>query len=117
MEKTKCLEYYLDSKIYSNEDLQKNIEETKKEFPKKNIKVNVELNQFGMYVITFNFEDKNTVFNKIRLFFRKRNKKTLLLQQENKSPAKEQTKTNNRLEKYYGQQYGGYRKTGIYKPY
>ena len=77
MEKTKCIEYYLDSKIYSNEDVQKNIEETKKEFPKKDIKVDVKLNQFGMYVITYNFENKNTLFNKIILFFRKKSTRTL----------------------------------------
>ena len=34
-ETSKCLEYYLDSKVYNYEDVEKNIEETKKDFPKK----------------------------------------------------------------------------------
>ena len=36
-ETSKCLEYYLDSKVYNYEDVEKNIEETKKDFPKKEI--------------------------------------------------------------------------------
>ena len=54
-ETSKCLEYYLDSKVYNYEDVEKNIEETKKDFPKKKFSVNVTTNSFGMYVITFNF--------------------------------------------------------------
>ena len=57
---SKCLEYYLDSKVYNYEDVEKNIEETKKDFPKKKFSVNVTTNSFGMYVITFNFENKKT---------------------------------------------------------
>ena len=39
-ETSKCLEYYLDSKVYNYEDVEKNIEETKKDFPKKKFSVN-----------------------------------------------------------------------------
>lgn len=60
MKQTKCLEYYLDSRIYNPEEVQKSIEETKKEFQNKEIKVEVEINSFGMYIITFYFENKNT---------------------------------------------------------
>ena len=41
-ETSKCLEYYLDSKVYNYEDVEKNIEETKKDFPKKKFSVNEE---------------------------------------------------------------------------
>lgn len=58
MNKDKCLEYYLDSRIYNLEEVQKNIEKTKQEFPKKEIKVNISMNQYGMYIITFYFENK-----------------------------------------------------------
>ena len=87
MNKDKCLEYYLDSRIYNLEEVQKNIEKTKQEFPKKEIKVNISMNQYGMYIITFYFENKKM------------------------------KKTKKRLEKYYGNNYGKYKTTKIYKPY
>ena len=48
MNREKCLKYYFDSKVYSHQEIQKNIEETKKEFPKKEVKVDIQLNQFGV---------------------------------------------------------------------
>lgn len=87
MNKDKCLEYYLDSRIYNLEEVQKNIEKTKQEFPKKEIKVNISMNQYGMYIITFYFENKKM------------------------------KKTKKRLEKYYGNNYGKYKTTQIHKPY
>ena len=87
MNKDKCLEYYLDSRIYNLEEVQKNIEKTKQEFPKKEIKVNISMNKYGMYIITFYFENKKM------------------------------KKTKKRLEKYYGNNYGKYKTTQIYKPY
>ena len=53
MNKTKYLEYYMDSKIYSKDEVQKSIDETKKEFPNRQIDVQVHLNKFGVYIITF----------------------------------------------------------------
>ena len=83
MKNIKCLEYYLDSKIYNYESVQKSIDETKKEYNKKEIKVNIELNKYGMYIITFYFNNRNTFFNKIKLYFRKKQKP--MLQTENKN--------------------------------
>lgn len=114
MKHNKCLEYYLDSRIYSQEEVQKSIEQTRKEFPKKEIKVEVEMNSFGMYIITFYFENKNTLFNRIRIYFRKKKEKTLLLQESNLEVKKNHK---NRLEKYYGHKYGKYKTTRTYKPY
>lgn len=99
----KCFEYYLDSKIYGSEEIQKSIDETKKEFPKKNIKVYVSLNDYGMYVITFYFKSKK-----------------IIKQEENKIIKKEKTKKPqlSRLEKYYGEnRYGQYQSQGVYRPY
>lgn len=64
MERNKNLEYYLDGKI-SGEEMQKSIEQTKKQFSNKKIEVRIALNEFGMYIITFKFENKNNFFNKI----------------------------------------------------
>lgn len=108
MNQNKNLQYYLDSRIYSSEEVQKSIEETKKEFPNKNVKVSVALNNFGMYIITFEFENKNTFFNRIKIKLWKRFKKTLLLDSGNK----------NRLEQYSGERrYGQYKDTKTYRPY
>lgn len=53
MNKNKYLEYYMDSKIYSKEEVQKSIDNTKKEFSSKKVNVQVYLNEFGVYIITF----------------------------------------------------------------
>lgn len=129
MDSNKYLEYYLDSKVYSNEEIQNSIDETKKEFPNKNVKVNVFLNQFGVYVITFEFENKNTYFNKIKILFKRKKSKSLLLEEklenkkqkefykENKSIIKKE-KQQKRFDKYLGEnRYGKYRDAGIYHPY
>lgn len=117
MNQIKCLEYYMDSKIYSPKEVEENIEETKKDFTNKQIQVEITLNEFGMYIITFYFRNKNTIFQKIRLYLKKKRKKPLLLEEKTKTNKKEKRKNTNRLEKYYGHSYGKYKKTGTYKPY
>lgn len=101
MNNSKCLVYYLDSKKYNYESVQKSIDETKKEYNKKQIKVDVKINNFGIYVITFYINNKNTFFNKIRLFFRRKNKPLL----QEKNVKKEEHK------------YGEYKSGTIYRPY
>ena len=101
MDNRKRLVYYLDSKKYYYVKVQESIDVTKKEYGKKDIEVNVEINEYGMYVITFNIKNKNTFFNKIRLFFRKKNKP--LLQESNKKDE----------EKVYGK----YKCGILYHPY
>ena len=108
MEQNKQLEYYLDSRIYSSEEVQKSIIETKKEFPNKKVKVNIALNEFGVYIITFTFENKHTYFNRIKIRLWRKFKKPLLLNNGNQS----------RLEKYSGEnRYGQYKATRTYRPY
>lgn len=108
MYQNKNLEYYLDSRIYTSEEVQKSIDKTKREFPNKNVEASICLNDFGVYVITFKFENKNNYFNKIKIRFWKKFKKTLLLDNGNK----------NRLDQYYGEnRYGQYKSTKTYRPY
>lgn len=102
MNNRKCLVYYLDSKKYNYEGVQKSIDETKKEYVKKDVQVNVDINEYGMYVVTFYIKNKNTFFNKIRLYFRIKNK--LLLQEKN----------NKKEEHKYGEYKSSYK---IYRPY
>jgi len=119
MTKNKCLKYYLDCELYGSKEIQQSIEQTKKEFSDKKVHVDITLNDFGMYVLTFYFENKNNYFNKINLKF-KRKKKEKLLQNDNLNIDKKLNKTGivkTRLDKYYGKIYGQYKNTGIYKPY
>ena len=67
----------------------------------KDIEVNIEINKYGMYIITFYFKNKDTFFNKIRLFFRRKNKPML------------QAKSMN----YENNKYGQYKETKTYRPY
>ncbi len=96
MYQSKSLEYYLDSRIYSSEQVQESIEETKKQFPNKKIKVTIGLNEFEVYVVTFKFENKNNYLEKLKTN----------LSNKFKRP-------DNFKEKVYGQ----YKPTSIYKPY
>ncbi len=98
MEANKCLEYFFDSRIYSTEDIQKSIEETKKEFSNKEIKVNIELNEFDVYIITFEFEDKDTYLDKMKINLK--NPLVAIAKRKHKS----------RLERYY-------QETKTYRPY
>lgn len=103
MKNSKSLEYYLDSKKYDYESVQKSIDNTKKEYEKKEVEVNVKINKYGMYIITFYFRNKDTVFNRIRLYFRRRNNKKLLLQGQKNNDNK--------------CKYGEYKSGTIYHPY
>ena len=56
--KEKYLEFYLDSKTYSPEQMLENIEKEKRQYPKKDIAVEIALNKWGIYVITMKFKEK-----------------------------------------------------------
>lgn len=108
MEKNKNLEYYLDSRIYNSEDVQQSIEQTKKEFPNKKVKVSIALNEFGMYIITFQFENKYTFFNRIMIKIWTKFKKNLLLGSGSQNDTKVYPEP---------RRYGQYKATKTYKPY
>ena len=93
MEKNKNLEYYLDSRIYSKEEVKQSIAETK-------IEVKVILNEFGMYIITFQFENQKSWFNRIVIKIWRRFKKTLMLGAGEKDRY-EQYKQTNKIYKPY----------------
>ncbi len=60
----KTVEYCFDSKIYSGEDIKRKIEQIKKDFSKisnKPVEVRVELNELGIYVLTFIFYAKRNI--------------------------------------------------------
>lgn len=60
----KTVEYCFDSKIYSGEDIKRKIEQIKRDFSRisnKPVEVRVELNDLGMYVLTFRFYAKRSI--------------------------------------------------------
>lgn len=114
MNKTKYLEYYMDSKIYSKDEVQKSIDETKKEFPNRQIDVQVHLNKFGVYIITFIFNKKNSFIRNIFIKLRLKKKNKLLLTEKSEE---KQDKIQKRFEKYNNKTYGQYKATHTYRPF
>ena len=84
----KCIEYYFDSKTFTKEQLIKNIEEAKLEFPNKKIEPNLFLNEWGVYILKIHFTDKIEYVSDFK------EKRTSFLNRK----------------------YGQYKKTGEYKP-
>ena len=103
----KYIEYYFDSKTFTKEQLIKNIEEAKLEFPNKKIEPNLFLNQWGVYILKINFTDKIKYISDFKE--KKKNRKVLLLTEKNQKISKKRTSLLNR-------KYGEYKKTGEYKP-
>ena len=94
MNKTKHVEYYMDSKIYSKAEVQKSIDETKKEFPNRQIDVQVQLNKFGVYIITFTFKNKNSFIKNIFIKLKFKKKEKFLLTENNKKNRKLKSEIN-----------------------
>ena len=135
MNKQKVLVNYFDSAKYNDEEILESVENTKKEFDKKKIDVNIKLNEYGVYVITYYFKTKENIFQKIiiKIKEKRKEKKQLLLKEENilerdfkkeKSKKirktrkqKQEEKLQKRIEKYSGNKYGKYKQTREYRPY
>ena len=135
MNKEKVLVNYFDSAKYNDEEILESVENTKKEFDKKKIDVNIKLNEYGVYVITYYFKTKENIFQKIiiKIKEKRKAKKQLLLKEENilernlkkeKSKKikktrkqKQEEKLQKRIEKYSGNKYGKYKQTREYRPY
>lgn len=135
--KNKIIENYYDSKIYTDNEILENIEETKKEFSEKKVDFDISINDYGVYVVTYYFRNKENIFQKIMIKIKKRKKKRPLLDKgikEEKKIKKEKNKINHtkikktreerieektrkRFEKYSGNQYGKYKATKTYRPY
>ena len=90
MKNQKVLENYFDSRIYNNQEIEEAISKTKKEFEKKIVNVDISLNEFGVYVVTYYFKNKENLFQKIVVKIKQRKKKKqMLLLQEKKQKMQE----------------------------
>ena len=75
MKKEKILENYFASNLYSNQEILQSIENTKKEFANKIVNIDINLNEFGVYVVTYYFETKENMFQKIMIKLKERSRK------------------------------------------
>ena len=125
MIKQKIVENYFDAKKYTNQEIMQLIEENKKEYAKKIIDIDINLNEFGVYVVTYYFKVRDNIFQKIFIKLKqKRRRNKIELLQENTAENIKMTKKERaneeirkRMEKYSGNVYGVYKKTKTYKPY
>ena len=63
--KEKILENYFDSKTYTDQEIMQSIEKTKKEFAKKITNISIDLNDSGVYIVTYYFKNKESLWQKI----------------------------------------------------
>ena len=120
MLKQKIVENYFDAKLYTNQEIIESIEKTKKEYAKKIINVDINLNEFGVFVVTYYFKVSENIFQKIfiKIKQRRKDRKIKLLQEKNENlEERKKDKIEKRFEKYSGNRYGEYKNTGTYKPY
>ncbi len=103
----RCLEYYFDSKNITKEELIKNIEEAKLEFPNKKVNPNLCLNEWGVYILKIHFTDKMEYVSNLKE--KRRNRKVYILTEKNRKTSKKRTSLLNR-------KYGQYKKTKEYRP-
>lgn len=104
MENVKTVQYFFDSKNFNQIEVINNLEkEREKEFENKEAKIDIALNDFGVYVATLTFEKKKKFVNR-----EKEVKK-----QENKKLSKYEKLINSQEERVYGK----YKATKEFRPY
>ena len=78
LENKKTVELYLDPQQYTEEEMIKSIEQSVNEFSKKDVRVNIDINEWGVYVITLDYIDRDTYLNKLK-YKRRLNRKQKIL--------------------------------------
>lgn len=111
MQKLKTVQYFFDARTYSKNQIIENLQtQREQDFFNKTAKINISLNEFGVYVATLTFMPKEKHFLKVT----KTSKKEKVLKNENKNDSKK-----SRYEKLISteRKYGQYKETKTYKPY
>ena len=104
MENMKTVQYFFDSINFNQIEILNTLEkERETEFENKKAKIDITLNEFGVYVATLTFE-KNKRFI---------NQKDKLNKQKNKKISKYEKLINSQEERIYGR----YKATKEYRPY
>lgn len=100
----KCIEYYFDSNEYNELEVLENMQKEKLEFPKKKAQININLNEYGIYVATLEF-----INNKIAVI--KKNKKI-----KNRKVKLKENKNEEKKGVVETKVYGRYKETRKYSP-
>lgn len=104
----KCLEYYLDSRMYDREAIEKTIKEAKMEFPGKETEISIYLNEWGVYVINLYFRNKNNMLQNVNAKIKPKKIKWRKFKSNFSYPTNIDVQP---------RKYGQYKSTGTYKPY
>lgn len=115
LKENKCLEYYLDSKMFSRDMLQDIVNKAKKEFPEKQVEPKLYLNNWGVYILKIEFTDKDNYLNRRKQ--RKRNRKILMLNEKNEKIKEKRMQEELKKAEQDNKQYGQYKETKTYKPF
>ena len=81
LENKKTVELYLDPQTYSEQEMIESIENAAKEFAKKDVRVNININKWGVYVVKLDYIDRDTYFNKLK-YKRQLNRKERILKKQ-----------------------------------
>ena len=107
----KCVEYYFDSNQYNKDKVIENMEKKQLEFEKRKSKIDIKLNEHGIYVAKLIFLNKElSIFNK-KVIFEFINKNKMIKKQKSRNEHK-RYKMRNENNKIYGQ----YKTTKTYQP-
>lgn len=103
MENVKVMQYFFDSRNFNQIEIINNLEkEREKEFENKKAKIDITLNDFGVYVATLTFEKKKIINNENKV-----------KKHENVKLSKYEMLINNKEQRIYGK----YKTTKEFKPY
>lgn len=64
MKKVKCVEYYYDSNTYTRSELIENFNQEKEKYFDKIVDMEINLNEWGVYVVKLEFKKKENYFQK-----------------------------------------------------
>ena len=83
IENKKTVELYLDPQTYTEQEMIENIEQAVSEFSKKDVRVNIDLNEYGVYVVKLDYIDRDTYINKLKYRMKINRKERLLRKYRN----------------------------------
>lgn len=111
MKKEKCVEYFFDSKEYNKTQVIENMKKEQGEFEKRKAKVEIYLNEYGIYVAQLKFLNNQLSIVNNKMI-------TKIIDKKKKRQKLKIRKTFKGYETYQdnGRTYGNYKKTKKYEP-
>lgn len=101
----KCMQYYFDSNKYTESEIMEVIKQEEIGFEKKISKIDIKLNEYGIFVVKLKFINNKLIFKKVKLNFENSKKEKIT----NKYKGYENYIGSNKI-------YGQYKSTKTYQP-